>query len=183
MAGWGAFEPGCQETVHFDTDSLPRVAFEMEAEAAFRAAYRWQAFGQEPTGDVLTSRICIERRACRFGGSRAYFICPYCLRHTLRLAVLPEGLRCGTCGRVTWGSRREGKTRRLIRKANKLARRIGSEDWDQRPGRPPAHMRLTTFARIEAERSALTDEINAKIAPGVLRRLATISRRLEGADE
>ena len=73
MAGWGAFEPGCQETVHFDTDGLPRMAFEMEVETAFRVAYRWQAFGQEPTGDVLTSRICIERRACRFGGSRAYF--------------------------------------------------------------------------------------------------------------
>ena len=156
--------------------------FEMEVGTAFRVPYRWQAFGQEPTGDVLTSRICIERRACRFGGSRAYFICPYCLRRTLRLAVLPEGLRCGTCGRVTWGSRREGTTRRMIRKANKLARRIGSNDWGEQPRSPPTHMRMTTFARIDAERSALADEINARIAPGILRRFATISRRLEGVD-
>ena len=73
----------------------------------FRASYRWQQPGEKPGADFVTSRITLERRPCRLGGNRTYFICPCCLRRVLRLAVLPEGLRCGPCGRVTWASRRE----------------------------------------------------------------------------
>jgi hypothetical protein len=34
-------------------------------------------------------------------GTRVHFICPCCGRTERRLAVLPEGLRCGPCGGVT----------------------------------------------------------------------------------
>ena len=41
MAGWGAFELGRRDTVDFDDDELPRLAFEMGT-GAFTAIYQWR---------------------------------------------------------------------------------------------------------------------------------------------
>ena len=96
IAGWGALESGRQETIDFHDDALPKLAMGMDPDgAAFRATYQWNTIGGREEGAFIHSRVCLERRLCRFGGSRAYFICPCCLRRVLRLAVLPEGLRCG----------------------------------------------------------------------------------------
>jgi len=140
-----------------------KVHFEHDRERdAFSVFYVWE--GKEgDAGGPIRSTVRLERRPCRFGGTRAYFICPGCARRTLRLAVLPGGLLCGTCGRITWGSRRETETRRLIRKANKIARRLGIDSFDDPPKRPP-HMRAATYARIMAELEPLKAEINRRVA-------------------
>lgn len=182
IAGWGAFEPGCSTTVDFDDDDLPKLAFRMHDEGnAFSVDFQWQQYGQPAQGDFIHARIHLDRRPCRFGGTRAYFICPACGRRTLRLAVLPAGLRCGQCGRVTWGSRRERPTQRLLRRANKLAARLGCDSWDDQPTKPPAHMRLTTFERLSSEHISLANEINRRLAvrferSSLFRRMATLAR-------
>jgi hypothetical protein len=81
----------------------------------------------------------------------------------LRLAVLAGGLCCGTCGKITWGSRRETETRRLVRKANKIALRLGLDYFADHPKRLP-HMRAATYARIIAELEPLKAEINRRVA-------------------
>lgn len=164
IASWGAFEPGCGSTVDFHDDDLPKLTFRMlDDGGAFTVDYQWQQYGQSAQGDFIHSRIRLDRRPCRFGGTRVYFICPDCGRRTLRLAVLPAGLRCGQCGRITWGSRRERPTQRLIRRANKIAARLGRDSWDEQPAEPPAHMRHTTFERLSSERASLAKEINRRI--------------------
>ena len=92
MAGWGAFEPDYRHAVDFDDEQLPVVDFEMEGDSKFRASYRWQQPGEKPTADFVTSRISLERRPCRFGGKRTYFICPCCLRRV--------SAACGAAGRL-----------------------------------------------------------------------------------
>jgi hypothetical protein len=173
MASWGAFEAGRRETIDFDDDDLPKLAFTMDDNgAAFSATYQWRQAGQRATGDYVHARVHLKRRPCRFGGWRTYFICPCCGRGTLRLAVLPEGLRCGTCGRVTWASRRQRRVDRLIRKANKISLKLGCDSWMDSPDKRPLHMRVAAFERLKAEQAALVAEINRDIARKLSRKHA-----------
>lgn len=173
MAKWGAFSPGCNQTIDFDTDSLPSLAYTMETIDAFTAYYQWCSAGRraDPTAPFIRSRVAIARRGCRFGGTRAYFVCPYCRRHTLRLAVLPEGLSCGTCGRVTWASRREQPIQRKVRKANRLAFRLGCDSWIEPPLQRPARMRIETYVRLAERRATMAVELDRDLS----RRLARSS--------
>lgn len=182
MAGWGAFEPGCQQTVDFDDDKLPKLAFEMKPDRdEFSVAYQWQQNGQPLGKDFVRSHVSLYRRPCRFGGCRTYFVAPCCGRRTLRLAVLPEGLRCGKCGRITWGSRREQPTQRLIRQANKVALKLGVDCWYEQPAKRPPHMRLETFERLLLQHKRNAAAINQRIAvrmagSGLVARLSYLTR-------
>jgi len=129
------------------------------------ARYQWEGEG---AASRVRSVIELDRRPCCFGGARAFFICPRCARRTLRLAVLPAGLRCGTCGAITWGSRRETKTQRIVRRANKLAGRLGLEHFADPPLRP-VRMRTTTYLAIVVELERLKREINRRAAARVAR--------------
>jgi hypothetical protein len=172
MARWGAFRDGCRETIEFDDDSLPELAFEMSFERdEFSVVYKWQAIGQPPAGPFIRSRVVFDRRSCRFGGTRVYFRCPCCGRRTLRLAVLPEGLRCGGCGRVTWASRRETPTERRMRRGNKIAVKLGLDAWHEMPRKRPRGMRMATFETLKAELAAERERISRQM-------LATMPRAL-----
>lgn len=161
IASWGAFA-GYAGPITFDDTEPAKLHVEHDAERdTFAAFYVWK--GKEDEAGPIRSTVRLERRPCRFGGTRAYFICPRCARRTLRLAVLAGGLCCGTCGRITWGSRRETETRRLVRKANKIALRLGLDYFGDHPKRPP-HMRAATYARIMAELEPLKAEINRRVA-------------------
>ena len=169
MAGWGAFVPERMETVEFNDDELPRLAFKMDDHGnAFSVAYQWPDGTPTNTLEFIQSRVEVARRPCNFGGIRAYFKCPCCERTTLRLAVLPEGLRCGKCGGVTWESRRQRPLQRLMRKADRIAWQLGCDSWRDLPHKRPSHMRVATFERLRSQRADLVDEINTEVA----RRLA-----------
>ena len=50
MARWGAFEDGRHETVDFDDDNLPKLAFEMEDERdVFTVFYQWKQTSKAST--------------------------------------------------------------------------------------------------------------------------------------
>lgn len=170
MASWGAFTPDRSETVEFDNGAVERLAFKMSADGnAFSVAYQWPSEAQGQLAEFTQSQVRLVRRPCRFGGTRAYFMCPSCDRTTLRLAVLADGLHCGTCGRVTWNSRREQPLQRLMRKADKLAVQLGCESWRDAPARKPVRMRVATFERLRAEHAALVSEINREIRQRLVR--------------
>ncbi|MEQ1819788.1 MAG: hypothetical protein ABL871_14390 [Terricaulis sp.] len=160
-ASWDAFN-GYAGPVEFDGLTPSAIHCEHDPERdTFAAFYVWP--GKDDEAGPIRSTVRLDRRPCRFGGTRPYFICPRCSRRTLRLAVLSGGLCCGTCGRITWGSRRETETRRLVRKANKVAVRLGLDYFGDHPKRPP-HMRAATYVRIMAELEPLKAEINRRVA-------------------
>ena len=162
IASWGALSAGYSGPITFDDTKPAKLHVEHDSERDMLSAfYVWP--GQEDESGPIRSVVRLERRPCRFGGTRAFFICPRCTRRTLRLAVLAGGLCCGTCGRITWGSRRETETRRLVRKANKLALRLGL-DYFGAPPKRPKHMRTATYARTVAQLEPLKAEINRRVA-------------------
>ena len=164
MAGWDAFVSGRHETIDFDDDALPKLAFEMdEFGAKFSVYYTWpDRVGGLP--QPIRSTVHLDHRPCRFGGTRPYFVAPCCARRTLRLAVLEAGLFCRECGSVTWSSRREHKLDRLIRKGNKIAARLNCEAWYDEPTSRPKHMRRETYAALEAKRSEIAEQIYQRMA-------------------
>lgn len=165
IAGWGALD-GYVGTVDFDDMTPAKIHVEHDLDRdTFSAFY---VSKNVKDAEPVRSTVHLDRRPCRFGGTRAFFVCPTCQRRTLRLAVLPQGLRCGACGRITWASRRETETRRLIRKANKIALRMGMDYFADPPKRPP-HMRPETFAKLMTELQPIRAEIERRVA----RRMAT----------
>lgn len=170
IASWGALDPDSSHTIDFDDDTLPRLAFKMAGDGnSFSATYQMPTSPRGQPADFTHTRVELVRRPCRFGGTRAYFICPCCGRTTLRLAVLQEGLRCGRCGRVTWGSRRQRPLQRLMRKADKIGCRLGCDSWQDVPINKPAHMHMATFETLKAERAKLVAEINCEISRRLVR--------------
>ena len=52
MAGWGAFDGGRRQTIDFDDDGLPKLAFEMEDDRdAFTVFYQWKQTSKADNGD------------------------------------------------------------------------------------------------------------------------------------
>lgn len=179
MASWGAFQPGLNETIDFDDEHLAKLAFEMDADGnQFSVFYQWPG-DRDSVPEPVRSKIYLDRRPCRFGGTRAYFVAPCCGRRTLRLAVLKGGLMCGQCGSVTWKSRREHRLFRLIRKANKLAVRLGCDNWMETPVQRPLHMRLEAFEKLNGERARLVAEINRQVMCRLARKRGLIGRMSE----
>jgi hypothetical protein len=129
---------------------VPALTFEMRRDTdCLRISYKWIWYGGHHPPTTVTSTVHLRRRPMRFGGTRAYFICPSgCGRRVLRLAVLPQGLCCGTCGNVTWGSRRQRPAQRLVHKANKLAAELGMKQWFEVPKEKPRYMRAVKFAAL-----------------------------------
>lgn len=158
IASWGAFA-GYQGVIEFDGLQPSKIHAEHDSERdTLSAFYVWR-----DEDAPIRSTVRLERRPCRFGGTRAYFRCPDCGRATLRLAVLARGLSCGTCGRITWKSRRLGDTGRLVRRADMLAGKLGLDTVLASPKRP-AGMRLETYARIVADLAPMQAEINRRLA-------------------
>ncbi|MGE4127536.1 MAG: hypothetical protein AB7E80_05130 [Hyphomicrobiaceae bacterium] len=50
-----------------------------------------------------------------------------------------------------------------MRKADKIAWRLGCDSWRDVPDKKPAHMRGTTFETLKAQRAELVVEINGEI--------------------
>jgi hypothetical protein len=161
MARRGVLEPGCEAWIGFDdADEDLRIHFRMDRERdMFSVRYGACGIRNEVRATVIDQQIHIERRPCRLGGHRVYFRCPSCSRSTLKLAVLPEGLRCRECGSITWGSRRERTPQRMIRRASKVASLLQSGDWNDAPATRPPYMRLAVYEALKTERASLAEQI------------------------
>ncbi len=91
----------------------------------------------------------VEWTSCRFGGVRPFFVCPGCARCVLHLYIDGPALSCRHCQRLTYASRRERESDRLMRRANTLRRRLGGPPGAAHDIAPrPKHMRRTTYERI-----------------------------------
>ncbi len=82
IASWGAFR-GYVGPITFDDTEPAKLHVEHDTERdSFSAFYVWK--GKEDEAGPIRSTVRLERRPCRFGGTRAYFVCPRCARRTLR---------------------------------------------------------------------------------------------------
>ena len=100
----------------------------------------------------VEERVSLERRPCRFGGTRAFFLCPRCARAALNLYLHEGRVLCRCCSRLTYSTRRERERHRHLRAANKLRWRLGGEAGaiNTVPSRPRG-MWARTYQRLAGE--------------------------------
>ena len=77
----------------------------------------------------MTDTIAIVRAPCRFGGSRAYFICPGprgtdCGRRTTKLHLSGRYFLCRHCNHLPYACQYENSWQRALRRAYKLKQRL-----------------------------------------------------------
>jgi hypothetical protein len=81
----------------------------------------------------VEEHIQIEDVACRYGGSRPYFICPgvvngvTCERRAAKLYGPGRYFLCRHCYRLAYASQSEGAWDRAIRRASKIRQRLGGD--------------------------------------------------------
>ena len=112
------------------TDGNEVVLLNLRAEAErVRLSYTVRV-GDGGREDVVDT-ISIVYLRCRFGGSRAYFICPgpgggtNCGRRITKLHLSDRYFLCRRCNQLAYGSQYEQEWERALRRANKLRQRLG----------------------------------------------------------
>ena len=95
---------------------------------------------------------------CRFGGARAYFVCPgivngiACERRVTKLYGAGTYFLCRHCYRLAYASQREDRYDRALRRANNIRMRLGGEPGTASlfPKRPRG-MHQRTYHRLQSE--------------------------------
>ena len=96
----------------------------------------------------VEQHITVECTDCHYGGKRAWFSCPVCLR---RVAILYGGelFSCRRCQSLVYECQYETEMNRSIRQAEKLRARLGWESGIMMGvGSKPKWMRWGTFSKL-----------------------------------
>jgi len=124
----GCLQPGWSGTCQW-TEGNEVVSINLRAEGErLRLSYPLRV-GDREWRDV-TDTIAIVHLPCRFGGSRAYFICPGprgtdCGRRITKLRLSHRYFLCRHCNPVAYACQYEQPWKRALRRANKLKQRLG----------------------------------------------------------
>ena len=147
--------------------------------------YRVRVGGGEWEDVAETVRIV--RVACRFGGSRPYFICPgvvngiACGRRVAKLHGPGRYFLCRHCYRLAHASQGEDTWDRMLRRANKIKQRLGGDPGMAAPFPPkPKGMWRRTYHRLRErafEDEMLADEAFARQAERLRARIDNPKRR------
>ena len=128
-------------------------------------SYRVTSWRGTEAEDV-EERVPLVRTAQPFGGERLWFACPGCGR---RCAVLYGGrrFRCRRCVGAPYGSQREARHERLLRRLQAIRARLGGNEYASLglPFPPrPKRMRWATYRRLRAEARRYSDAMAAAAA-------------------
>lgn len=93
-------------------------------------------------GKPWDQSFAITRTPSHFGGSRPWFLCPYCSRRVGKLYIGNDGFACRKCYRLVHASTREDAEGRLQLRKRKLEARLDED------GQKPRGMHWLTYERI-----------------------------------
>jgi hypothetical protein len=159
---WGAFEPGRCDQIELEGEGLKEPATYIcdNDGRGFTLIYAWHDW----QGDVNTVRCHVELTMIMRGlGREAVFRCPDCGRKCQVLAVRRFGLQCAKCGPIVWGSTREGKVARLVRRANIVCQKLGLASWAEQPMRKPKYMTARRYVSLLDQRATVLSRIRAEL--------------------
>ena len=107
--------------------------------------------GQGSEWEDVWEPVSLSWTACNFGGERPWFVCPGA-GCGWRVAVLYGPGRyflCRHCYELVYGSQREDKTQRALRRAQKIRKRLGGSDNMMEPfPEKPKGMHLNTYMKL-----------------------------------
>jgi hypothetical protein len=152
--GW--LRPGWSSACQW-TDGNEGASINLRAEADWlHLSYTVRGGGGEC--EEVAETIPIVHVRCRFGGTRAYFICPGprdgtdCGRRITKLHLSRRYFLCRHCNRLPYSSQYEQPWQRAVRRANKLKQCLGIEVGLAEPfPEKPKGMWVRTYACLLEE--------------------------------
>ena len=125
----GCLRPGWSGTCQWiNNNEVTVINLRAEAERlCLSYALRVGDGGREDVVDTIS----VVYLRCRFGGSRAYFICPgsgggtECGRRATKLRLSHRYFVCRKCNQLPYACQYENSGQRALRRANKLKQRLG----------------------------------------------------------
>ena len=109
-------------------------------------SYRYRKPGEEWRDERYP--ILLDWTECNLGGKRPWFLCPGCGRRVAILYV-DSLFQCRQCLRLAYQSQREGHLDRLLRRKDKIRKKLGWQDGTEY--RKPKGMHRETYLRLIEE--------------------------------
>ena len=169
LASWGAFRSPHVETVELEGRHTKSATFAMCGSGfSFELTYFWEDEG-DATAVTVRERIQLYRsprlRPCgRIIGYEVMFLCPICSSRAKRLAPLRDGAVCAKCLDIKWGSERESKIARLVRRIDEIAGALKLQHWYEVPRAKPKGMRVVRYMRLVQRRQRLLAQLAGHLA-------------------
>ena len=165
LAEWGAFRSPHVETVDLDNHHVETATFAMNGSGfSCELTYCWQ---DDEDAVTVRERIQLYRsprmRNGRIAGHETMFLCPGCRGRAKRLALLRHGAGCAKCCEIKWGSERESKIARLVRRVDEIAGALNLKHWYGTPQRPKG-MRLARYMQLVHRRQQLLAQLASHLA-------------------
>jgi hypothetical protein len=149
----GFLRPGCTSPFQWiNGNDVSSINLRAEADWLY-LSYTMRVGGKE--WEEVAETVPIVHLPCRFGGNRAYFICPGpgdgtdCGRRVVKLHLSHRYFLCRHCNQLTYSSQFERPWQRALRRANKLKQRLGINVGitELFPGKPKG-MWSSTYERL-----------------------------------
>jgi hypothetical protein len=125
----GCLQPGCSSTCQWiNGNEVASINLRAEAE---RLHLSYTLRVRDGKSEDMAETIPIVHLRCRFGGNRAYFICPGpgdgtdCGRRAAKLYLSRGYFLCRHCNQLAYASQFEQPWKRALRRVNKLKNRLG----------------------------------------------------------
>lgn len=119
----------------------------------------------DASGRRRTNYFEMDLAACRYGGVRAYFLCPAetCGRRCTRLYCIDEHWLCRRCHGLAYQTQRLHKARRMLLRSRKMRARIGGTDASGCMNPRPKGMWEKKYYRVWIEADHLADRAFAYV--------------------
>jgi len=124
--------------------------------------FRYRVTEDESEGEDVCIVVPLRSRRCRFGGSRAYMLCPCCFKAREVIVMTTSGRQwgCRTCLRLRYQSQRLAPADRMQRRADTLYDRAGT-DYGEGMVLKRKWMRWRTFNRLMDRANNLSSAADA----------------------
>jgi hypothetical protein len=180
----GCLKPGWWGGWDWTRDGEPVASIGLRSEAdRLHLTYRVRIGGGE--WEDVNENVRIVRFACRYGGTRPYFICPgvvngrACGRRVAKLYGPGRYFLCRHCNRLAYTSQSEGDLDRALRRANKIRQRLRGDPGMASPfPERPKGMWRRTYERLHEQ----TFETEMRTEEAMDLRLINLAGRIDSSN-
>ncbi len=155
----GGLRPGAGGFISWAPEGQKRNSISYLVESQ-RMILRYFYSDSNVSNEKVVQVINLVSTPCNYGGFRPWFKCPGCGRRVAILYAKGKYFLCRYCHGLAYACQRETKPFRLVRKAQKIRKRLGASlSTAYTITEKPKGMHRKTFERLKDKAHGLSEEI------------------------